>query len=250
MAQVSEEITSAEREGGEQKSCKILVVDDEKQVRKFLRIGLEGEGYEIIEAPGIEEAMSATVRQRPNLILLDLNLSDGHGLDFLRRLRDFSLTPVIILTVRDTEAEKIELLEAGADDYLTKPFGMGELIARIRVVLRRSSAAATVDEPRFCSGNLEIDYATRTVWVRRQKIHLTPTEYNLLCLLAKNAGKVVTTNQIMREIWGPGLANETGYLRVYMAALRKKIEQTPDRPQLLVNEPAIGYRLIMLPAAG
>lgn len=249
MAATNEEKPVALPDSGDHKRCTILIVDDEKQVRKFLRIGLEGEGFEIAEAAGIEEAMAVTVRQRPGLILLDLNLGDGHGIDFLHRLRDFSQTPVIVLTVRDTEAEKIELLEAGADDYLTKPFGMGELIARIRVVLRRSSSITAADDLRFCSDELEIDFATRTVLVRGQKVRLTPTEYNLLCLLAKNAGKVVTTNQIMREIWGPGLANETGYLRVYVAALRKKIEETPERPALLINEPAIGYRLVSQPAA-
>lgn len=228
---------------------KILVVDDEKQIRKFLRIGLEGEGYEIVEAVGVEDALSVTVKQRPDLVLLDLNLGADHGLDFVRQVREFSATPVLVLTVRDTESEKIELLEAGADDYLTKPFGMGELIARIRAALRRAKVAGTSHEPKFCSGYLVIDFSSRTVLVHGEPVHLTPTEYNLLSLLAKNAGKVVTTNQIMRDIWGPGLANETGYLRVYMAALRKKIEENPVQPVLLKNEPAIGYRLIILPAA-
>lgn len=228
----------------------ILTIDDEKQIRKFLRIGLEGEGYEVFEAGGAEEGLAAIVRRRPDLVLLDLNLSDGYGEDVLKKIREFSQVPVIVLTVRDTEAEKIALLEAGADDYLTKPFGMGELIARIKAIARRSALKTQHDEPEFSSGPLRIDYTVRRVTISGREIHLTPTEYNLLCLLARNAGKVVTTNQIMREIWGPGLANETGYLRVYVAALRKKIEVEPERPALLINEPAIGYRLVMLPATG
>ncbi len=223
---------------------KILTIDDEKQIRKFLRIGLEGEGYAVIEAEGTDDGLSAVVKQRPDIVLLDLNLGNAYGLDVLKRIREFSEVPVIVISVKDTEADKVELLEAGADDYLTKPFGMGELLARIRVALRRKQVAVAGEVQKFKSRNLEIDYTTRLVCFKGEKIHLTPTEYNLLCLLAKNAGRVVTTQQIMQEIWGPGLANETGYLRVYVATLRKKIESSPERPVLLINEPAIGYRLV------
>lgn len=221
---------------------RILAIDDEKQIRKLLKIGLGAEGFEVSEASGAEEGLDAVVKQKPDIVLLDLNLPDGYGLDLLKRIREFSEVPVVVLSVKDKEADKIELLEAGADDYITKPFGMGELLARIRAILRRNVVPSRL--PQFAAGNLVIDFELREVTVKGEKIHLTPTEYNLLCLLAKNAGKVVTTQQIMREIWGPGLAGETGYLRVYVTTLRKKIENTPDEPELLINEPGVGYRLV------
>lgn len=228
---------------------RILAIDDEKQMRKLLKIGLEAEGFAISDASGVAEGLDAVVKQKPDLVLLDLNLPDGYGLDLLKRIREFSDVPVIVLSVKDKEADKIELLEAGADDYITKPFGMGELLARIRAILRRNTVPSSL--PRFIAGNLEINFELREVTVSGEKIHLTPTEYNLLCLLAKNAGKVVTTQQIMREIWGPGLSGETGYLRVYITTLRKKIENIPDEPTLLINEPGVGYRLVSGgPAAG
>lgn len=227
---------------------KILTIDDEKPIRKFLRIGLEGEGFIVTEAGDAAEGLNAVIKQKPDIVLLDLNLPDGNGLDVLKRIREFSEVPVIILSVKDKETDKIELLEAGADDYLTKPFGMGELLARIRVILRRTATSPAL--PQFTSGKLEINFVSREVRFKGEKIHLTPTEYNLLCLLAKNAGRVVTTQQIMREIWGPGLAAETGYLRVYITTLRKKIEESPEHPVLLINEPAVGYRLVMDSAAG
>lgn len=227
---------------------RILTIDDEKQIRKLLKIGLEAEGFEVTDAANAAEGLDAVVKQKPDLVLLDLNLPDGYGLDVLKKIREFSEVPVIVLSVKDKEADKIELLEGGADDYITKPFGMGELLARIRAVLRRNVLPSA--QPNFCTGALEINYSLREVTVAGKKIHLTPTEYNLLCLLAKNAGKVVTTQQIMREIWGPGLASETGYLRVYITTLRKKIEESPDRPVLLINEPAVGYRLVMDSATG
>ncbi len=224
---------------------RILTIDDEKQIRKLLKIGLEAEGFEVTDAANAAEGIDAVVRQKPDLVVLDLNLPDGYGLDVLKKIREFSEVPVLVLSVKDKETDKIELLEAGADDYITKPFGMGELLARVRAVLRRNILPSTLES--FRTGVLEINYSTREVTVAGQKIHLTPTEYNLLCLLAKNAGKVVTTQQIMREIWGPGLAGETGYLRVYVTTLRKKIERVPDSPELLLNEPAVGYRLVIAP---
>ncbi len=224
---------------------RILTIDDEKQIRKLLKIGLEAEGFEVTDAANAAEGIDAVVRQKPDLVVLDLNLPDGYGLDVLKKIREFSEVPVLVLSVKDKETDKIELLEAGADDYITKPFGMGELLARIRAVLRRNILPSTLES--FRTGVLEINYSTREVTVAGQKIHLTPTEYNLLCLLAKNAGKVVTTQQIMREIWGPGLTGETGYLRVYVTTLRKKIERVPDSPELLLNEPAVGYRLVIAP---
>lgn len=227
---------------------RILTIDDEKQIRKLLKIGLEAEGFEVADAANAADGLDAVVKQKPDLVLLDLNLPDGYGLDVLKKIREFSDVPVLVLSVKDKEADKIELLEAGADDYITKPFGMGELLARIRAILRRNTVPSV--QPNFRTGALEINYSLREVTVAGEKIHLTPTEYNLLCLLAKNAGKVVTTQQIMRDIWGPGLAGETGYLRVYITTLRKKIEESPDRPVLLINEPAVGYRLVTDSAAG
>jgi two-component system KDP operon response regulator KdpE len=229
-------------------TIRILTIDDEKQIRKLLKIGLEAEGFEVTDAANAADGLDAFVKQQPDLVLLDLNLPDGYGLDVLKKIREFSQVPVLVLSVKDKETDKIELLEAGADDYITKPFGMGELLARIRAILRRNIVPSA--QPNFRTGPLEINYSLREVMVAGQKIHLTPTEYNLLCLLAKNAGKVVTTQQIMRDIWGPGLAGETGYLRVYVTTLRKKIEESPDRPVLLINEPAVGYRLVTDSAAG
>lgn len=223
-------------------TIRILTIDDEKQIRKLLRIGLTAEGFEVSEAPGAEEGLDAVVKIKPDVVLLDLNLPDGYGLDLLKRIREFSDVPVIVLSVKDKEADKIELLEAGADDYITKPFGMGELLARIRAILRRNTVPSTL--PVFRAGALEIDFSSREVLAGGENIHLTPTEYNLLSLLARHAGKVVTTQQIMREIWGPGLSAETGYLRVYITMLRKKIETRPDEPELIVNEPGVGYRLV------
>jgi two-component system, OmpR family, KDP operon response regulator KdpE len=230
-------------------TIRILTIDDEKQIRRLLKIGLEAEGFAVSDASGSVEGLDAVVKQKPDMILLDLNLPDGYGLDLLKRIREFSDVPVIVLSVKDKEADKIELLEAGADDYITKPFGMGELLARIRAILRRNIVPSSL--PRFIAAGLEIDFETREVMAQGAKIHLTPTEYNLLCLLAKNAGRVVTTQQIMSEIWGPGLSGETGYLRVYITTLRKKIENIPDEPALLINEPGVGYRLVSSgPVAG
>jgi two-component system KDP operon response regulator KdpE len=228
-------------------AIRVLCIEDEKQIRRLLKLGLESEGFVVTDATNISEGFDAVVRQKPDLVLLDLNLPDGYGLDLLKRIREFSEVPVIVLSFKDQEADKIALLEAGADDYVTKPFGMGELLARMRAILRRNTVVSTL--PNYSALGLEINFEMREVSVHGQKIHLTPTEYNLLCLLAKNAGKVVTTQQIMREIWGPGLANETGYLRVYVTTLRKKIESITDAPRLLINEPAVGYRLATPPPA-
>jgi two-component system, OmpR family, KDP operon response regulator KdpE len=221
---------------------RILTVDDERQIRNLLRIGLGAEGFEVYEATTSQEGFEAIVKQKPDLVLLDLNLPDAYGLNLLQRVREFSGVPVLVLSVKDKEADKIELLEAGADDFLTKPFGMGELLARIRAILRRNTVPSSL--PNFSVDHLEINFSLREVFVAGKKIHLTPTEYNLLSLLARNAGKVVSTQQIMHEIWGPGLSGETGYLRVYITTLRKKIEERPDAPRLLLNEPGVGYRLV------
>jgi two-component system KDP operon response regulator KdpE len=178
--------------------------------------------------------------KKPDIILLDLNLPDMSGIDLLKKLREWYSAPVIVLTVRESEQDKIELLDFGADDYLTKPFNMGELLARIRAVIRRTKQEP--DEPVFQYKGISIDFSKRIVTVNGAAVKFTPLEYELLKLFAKNPGKVLTQRQIMREIWGPGMESETNYLRVYIAAIRKKIESNPSRPKVLVTEPAVGYR--------
>ncbi len=218
----------------------ILIIDDEVQIRRFLKIGLESSGYRVFEAGDGTAGLSAAVMKKPDLILLDLNLPDIGGVEILKRLREWNRNPVIVLTVRESEHDKIDLLDAGADDYLTKPFSMGELLARIRAVLRRMREEG--EEPVFEHRHLRIDFSKRTVSVNGEGVKFTPLEYDLLKLLAKNPGKVLTQRQIMREIWGPGMESETNYLRVYVAAIRKKIEKDPSRPEILITEPAVGYR--------
>ncbi|TAL32650.1 MAG: response regulator transcription factor [Spirochaetes bacterium] len=218
----------------------ILVIDDEAQIRRFLKIGLESHGYGVCEAGTGGEGLTQAVMKKPDAILLDLNLPDMGGAQVLAKLREWYRAPVIVLTVRESERDKIELLDIGADDYITKPFNMGELLARIRAVLRRS--AREPNEPVFSHGGLSIDFAKRAVTVNGSAVKLTPLEYELLKLLAKNPGKVLTQRQIMREVWGPGMESETSYLRVYVAALRKKLEENPSRPRLIFTEPGVGYR--------
>jgi two-component system KDP operon response regulator KdpE len=181
--------------------------------------------------------------RKPDIILLDLNLPDIGGLEVLRRLREWYPGPVIILTVRESEQDKIALLDAGADDYLTKPFAMGELLARLRAIMRRTRQES--DEPVFTYRHISIDLARRTVSVNGTPVKFTPLEYELLRLFVKNPGKVLTQRQIMREVWGPGMESETSYLRVYISMLRKKLEIDPARPKILITEPAVGYRFVI-----
>jgi two-component system, OmpR family, KDP operon response regulator KdpE len=221
----------------------ILIIDDEIQIRRFLKIGLESQGYIVLEAEKGEEGITRTVLKKPDLILLDLNLPDMSGVDVLRKIREWYHAPVIVLTVRESEHDKIELLDNGADDYITKPFNMGELLARIRAILRRSMLEA--DEPAFQYRGIMIDFSKREVTINGETIKFTPLEYELLKLFVKNRGKVLTQRQIMKEIWGPGMESETNYLRVYVAAIRKKIEMDPSRPKILITEPAVGYRFVV-----
>lgn len=218
----------------------ILIIDDEIQIRRFVKIGLESQGYTVFEAEDGEQGLNVTVMKKPDIILLDLNLPDMKGVDVLKKIREWYHAPVIILTVRDSDESKIELLDNGADDYITKPFNMGELLARMRAILRRIKNNA--DEPVFKAGNIMIDFSKRIVAVNGEPVKFTPLEYNLLSLFAKNPGRVLTQRQIMKEIWGPGMESETSYLRVYIAAIRKKIEKEPSRPKILITEPAVGYR--------
>ena len=219
----------------------ILVIDDEVQIRRLLRLTLESADYRVREAETGALGLNEAAVQRPDAIVLDLSLPDLGGLDVLRRLREWSHIPVLILSVRGGEADKIAALDAGADDYLTKPFGGGELLARMRVLLRRTQPAGEVSIVRF--GAVEVDFAKRTVTRGGADLHLTVKEYALLRLLLQHRGKVVTHRQILRDVWGPGHEEDTHYLRVHMVSLRKKLESTPERPQFLKTESGIGYRL-------
>jgi len=220
----------------------ILIIDDEPQIRRLLRLTLDAHGYTVRDATTAGEGLQQVAMSRPDLVILDLGLPDMDGLEALRKLREWSQTPVIVLTVKNAEQDKVDLLDAGANDYITKPFGMGELLARIRAALRRTLP----DSPdgTFSAGNLTIDFARRTVTMGGQELKLTPTEYSLLRFLARHAGKVVTHTQIIHELWGPEARPDSSYLRVYVLQLRRKLEQDPANPRLLITEPGVGYRLI------
>ncbi len=221
----------------------VLLVEDEPQMRRFLRASLGSHGFRLIEATTAAEATALATGHNPEMILLDLGLPDMDGIALTRNLREWSRIPVIVISARGREEDKVAALDAGADDYLTKPFGVNELLARIRVALRHRGQPAGGVEPIVEIGDLRLDFARREVSIEGREIHLTPIEYRLLSLLARNAGKVLTHGQILKEVWGPGQAQQSHYLRVYMAQLRRKIEEDPARPRLLVTEPGVGYRL-------
>lgn len=221
--------------------ARILVVDDEAAIRRFLQISLAAQGYTIFEAATGQAAVEMVVAHRPDLLILDLGLPDLDGVEVTKVLRTWTRLPIIILSVRGQEGDKIAALDAGADDYLVKPFGVGELLARIRVALRHNSASSA--EPVFSVGDLRVDLANRQVMERGAAVQLTPTEYDLLRLLVTHAGKVLTHHQILREIWGMGYEAELHMLRVNISNLRRKIEPDPARPRYLITEPGVGYRL-------
>ncbi len=222
----------------------ILVIDDEIQMRRLLKMTLENGGYSYAEAENGELGLMEAVQKKPDAIILDLGLPDMDGVGVLKRLREWSKTPVLVLSVRDNEKQKVSALDAGADDYVTKPFGQEELLARLRVLLRRSPE--NPESPIFENGNLTVDFSARQVLVKGEEVKLTSTEYSLLKLLIQHAGKVVTHRQILHEIWGPGTEERTQYLRVYMTHLRQKIESNPDKPQHIKTESGIGYRFSLL----
>jgi two-component system KDP operon response regulator KdpE len=223
----------------------VLIVDDELPIRRFLRVSLAGEGYRVVEAATAAEALDQIAAQRPDVVVLDLGLPYRDGVEVIREVREWSPVPIVVLSVRDRESDKVSALEAGADDYLTKPFGVGELMARLRVALRHASVpGGTADEPVFSTGELRIDLARRQVLVAEREIRLTPIEYKLLALLVKNAGKVLTHRQLLRQVWGPEYGDENHYIRVYVAQLRRKIEADPARPRYLRTESGVGYRLV------
>jgi two-component system, OmpR family, KDP operon response regulator KdpE len=220
---------------------RILIIDDENQIRRMLKIALEAHNYEITEATNGQDGLGQAATYHPDLIILDLGLPDLDGIDIIQKLREWTQVPIIILSVREHENDKIKALDIGADDYVTKPFNMGELLARIRVALRH--LAKSDDEPVLTFGDLSIDLAHRLVMVKDLDVKLTPTEYDILKNLAINAGKVLTHRQLLRTIWGAEYQEEAHYLRVYIGQLRHKIEPDPTRPQYILTEPGIGYRL-------
>jgi two-component system KDP operon response regulator KdpE len=220
---------------------KVLIVDDEPQIRRLLKMALESNDYRVFEAINAKDGLLQTTMTRPDIILLDLGLPDNGGLSVLSQLREWSTVPVIVLTVQNDEQTKITALDGGADDYITKPFNTGELLARIRVVLRRS--CKTEESPVFHSGKLLVDQNARLVKVNDEEVKLTATEYSILALLIRHAGRVLTHNFIMKEIWGIHYADNFQTLRVHVAQLRRKIEENPSIPQILITEPGVGYRL-------
>jgi two-component system KDP operon response regulator KdpE len=219
---------------------RVLVVDDETSIRRYLRAALTAQGLNVYEAADGQEALNAVLAHRPDLIILDLGLPDIDGIEVTRRLREWSQTPIIILSVREAEQDKIAALDAGADDYLTKPFSTGELLARMRVVQRRQITSAS--EPVFTTGGLTLDFSRRLVSVNEKEIQLTPTEYDLLRLLVTHAGKVLTHRQLLRQVWGEGY-DDMHILRVNISNLRGKLEPDPARPTYIHTEPGVGYRL-------
>ena len=224
-----------------QEGVRVLVVDDEAAIRRYLRASLAAHGYVVFEADSGQAALSSFTAVRPDLVILDLGLPDLDGVEVTRLLRQWTPIPIVILSVRGQEADKIAALDAGADDYLTKPFGTGELLARMRVALRRSSQSKV--EPVFCAGDLTVDLGRRMVTMGGDEVQLTPTEYDLLRVLVTHAGKVLTHRQLLREVWGVGYEQETHMLRVNISNLRRKIEPDPTRPHYILTEPGVGYRL-------
>lgn len=222
-------------------ATRVLVIDDEQAIRRFLRVSLTAHAFQVSEAATGTEGLAAVATGRPDVVILDLGLPDMDGIEVVRRLREWAQTPIIILSVRESEGDKVAVLDAGADDYLTKPFGVGELLARVRVALRHTTLEAP--DSVFTSGDLTVDLGRRIVTVVGEAVQLTPTEYELLRALVSHAGKVLTHRQLLRQVWGPAYERETHLLRVNVSNLRRKIEQVPERPCHVLTEPGVGYRL-------
>ncbi len=221
----------------------ILVIDDEIQIRRLLKIGLEDSGYSVFEAEDGKKGVQELINHKPSIVLLDLGLPDEDGLSVLKKIREFSDVPVIILSVRSSEKDIISALDSGANDYITKPFNVGELLARIRASLRYYQPEQT--NPVFINGNISVDFSTRTVKNNNEVIKLTTTEFSLLALFIRNAGKVLTHQYILKEVWGKPFSDETQYLRVYMAQIRKKIEADYTKPKIFITESGVGYRMVL-----
>lgn len=228
----------------------VVVIEDEPQIRRFVRTALEAEGWQVHEAETAKKGLIEAGTRKPDLLVLDLGLPDGDGLDVIRDVRGWSGVPIIVLSARSGEADKIAALDAGADDYLTKPFGTGELLARVRANLRRprnaaGDGAALEDDPVFKFGDVAVDRTARIARRAGQEVHLTPLEYRLLSVLMANAGRVLTHRQLLKEVWGPSHAEQSHYLRIYMGHLRQKLEVDPAQPRHLLTETAVGYRLLV-----
>jgi len=222
----------------------VLVIEDEVQIRRFLRATLTANGYQLLEATTAQEGLVQAATRQPEIVILDLGLPDLDGLEVTRRLREWTTVPIIVLSARGQESDKVTALDAGADDYLTKPFSVSELLARLRVALRHAARTSQEPgEPMFTVGELRVDLGRRQVSIADQQVHLTPIEYKLLSTLVRYAGRVVTHRQLLQEVWGPGHTDASHYLRVYMGQLRHKLEADPARPRYLVTEPGVGYRL-------
>ncbi len=221
-----------------------ILIEDERQIRRFVRTALEAEGWNVVEAQDLRQGLSDAGTRKPDLIILDLGLPDGDGMEFIRDVRGWSKVPIIVLSARVGEQDKIAALDAGADDYLTKPFGVGELLARVRAAARRLQTAGTAPGSIFQFGDVTVDMSLRTVLKGAATVHLTPIEYRLLGLLIANVGKVLTHRQILREVWGPSHAEDGHYVRVYMGHLRHKLEDDPAQPRHILTETAVGYRLL------
>jgi len=221
----------------------VLVIEDEPQMLRFLRPALQGHGFRLVEATTGEEGIRQAATRAPDLVLLDLGLPDIDGIEVTRRVREWTQVPILVISARGRDDDKVAALDAGADDYITKPFSMPELLARARVALRHAARLGATGASRLTIRELDIDLEKRRVVVAGKTIHLTPIEYRLLTELARNAGRVMTHSHLLRQVWGPGYAGQSHYLRVYMAQLRRKLEQDPARPRYLLTEPGVGYRM-------
>jgi two-component system, OmpR family, KDP operon response regulator KdpE len=239
------------RTGGESKPSRppamgpvVLVIEDEAPIRRFLRPTLASQGYRVVESETGEDGLLQAATRQPELVILDLGLPDLDGLEVIRRLREWSAIPIIVLSARGAESDKVAALDAGADDYVAKPFAVGELLARARVALRHAIPGRESGESTFAVADLRVDLARRRVWLGETEIRLTPIEYRLLATLVRHAGKVLTHRQLLQEVWGPAQVDQTHYVRVYMANLRRKLEADSARPRFLRTEPGVGYRLL------
>jgi len=221
----------------------VLVIEDEAPIRKFLRAALEAQDFTVVESATGQDGIAQAATRAPDLLLLDLGLPDTDGFEVVRRVREWSRVPIVVLSARGREDDKIRALDAGADDYVTKPFAMGELLARVRVALRHGARGSEGEPGEMTFGDIAIDFGRRTVERAGEEVRLTPIEYRLLATLAKHAGRVLTHEQLLREVWGPGYTSQHHYLRVYMAQLRHKLETDPSHPRWLVTEPGVGYRM-------
>jgi two-component system, OmpR family, KDP operon response regulator KdpE len=222
-----------------------VLIEDERQIRRFVRAALESEGWTVHESETMKQGLVEAGTRKPDLVIVDLGLPDGDGTNLIRDLRTWSGVPVIVLSARTDESDKVEALDAGADDYLTKPFGVAELLARVRATVRRRAVPSGSEKPAVVFGDIEVDLVARTVKRRGEWVRLTPIEYRLLALLIGNAGRVLTHRQILRDVWGPSHVDSPHYVRVYMGHLREKLEDDPAQPKHLITETAVGYRLVV-----